>query len=458
MVALVSSFEEFGTGYHVNHPQVEMQKRWYRWYACDYSELLPPRTVNNGLSLIDDDDLIKEPLFKTASDFISNSFMSDMPTPEVLDPDGEGAAWLKANARMLDRQLLRAVKYWSIIGQGVLTGEPGRIRAHDPTVYYRVGEPDDDDATVGHILAYPWREKTFEELQQPTNILPDNRITITKVDAEGVATVQTFYYSEARIIGEPYNAVAESPITAVCTFGLNDGWYEDAKSVAARIIISISLINMDINRWRNAPVYVPASIANDIKNSIAVQSGSTRLGTDVSLSEVTEYVKTRVRPVIAINEKDALAIGEAQMAPDLSHAFMEIDRFEETFGKIANLTPDAFGYRAPNTSGVAMERAEDAAAARIQRGRNDVVECLPRLIKAAGFPADEDVSFNWTGNPFQNKSAQLDDLLRLHGAGIVEAPYVRRNYNIELQEGDVESTPAETEPDQGADDTDGMVT
>ena len=445
MTAVITYMTEFGQGYYARHPEVDEQRNWQRWYHGIYDSLLPTASVDNGRMLIADQDLMRLPLFRLASDFTANAAISELPA--ASGHTAAGQYWLDANQRMLDRALRRGTRHWAVIGQGVWVAEPGAIRAVDPIFYYRVGPPDDEDATVGHIVAYEYREKGDDERQNPHIILPDNRIKVIKLDSGmPYGTVQTFNFSASRVIGEPLDQPQQVDGLVICTAGLMDGWYGAARDIASRALLALSLLDSDINRHRNRPRYLPSIIASQIKaeleerqrvNAVGErdpanpnqtvdlqprQQRNAAEGGSVGLTAIKAALDRIVRPVIPIEDMDPPQAASDDLMTDAS--FEELRTLLDMFFMISGLPPSSFGIGiGRGESGVARERAQDAASARIRAYRNDLAECLPRLVAAAGMPGS--VSFNWSAPPFQDRSARQNELLQLLAAGVLTAEEVR---------------------------------
>ena len=177
---ILNDIEAFGPGYHFNFPEVAQQESYRDWYNQQYGTLLPAPTIDNGLKLFDSTDIIRASIFKMTSDFYASAVLSEPPAHS--SESEEAIAWLMQNSASLDRALRRGTFYWSIHDLGVWTAEPGFIRAIDPNAYFRVGERDQPDALVGHIIAYRYREPESEDERLNAGIINiPNRIKVIKV-------------------------------------------------------------------------------------------------------------------------------------------------------------------------------------------------------------------------------------------------------------------------------------
>ena len=278
MVASIEHMTDFGTGYRVDFPEVNEQAKWLQWYAGRYSTLLPEPTLNNGGKLYDAPDQLNLPLFRIASDFYSDAILAE--TPAASADNAAALQWIAEHERIIERALLRGTRYWSVLGTAVWTAEPGFIRAVNPLFYYRVGEPDQHDALVGHIIAYPYKEyeDSIRNNPQLYDSLPDNRIKVLKFYGAR-STMQVFEFDSSLVIGSPLTPLSASPITAICVAGTGDSWYPGLQTVASNIIRGYTLRMVDVNRYRNRIEYLPTGLVD----SMAEQAGGDAPGNPTGL-------------------------------------------------------------------------------------------------------------------------------------------------------------------------------
>ena len=415
MVAQVDTMDAFGNGYATTFPEVAKQVQHWAWYDGDYATLWPAATVANGRRLYEAEDQIKLPLFKTVSDFIANAAVSDMP--------GQSAStagllrWLAQNDRMLERAIRRGTRYWSVHNKAVWTAEPGMITAVDPLHYYRVGAPEQPDSLIGHIIAVPWYQRMPDEQPTPLMIRLPNRIKVIKVTQEG-STEQVFRYDGA-VVGEPITNLERSTVTAVCTAGDGESWYRGAQDIAARIMISETLLAQEIAMFVNRIRWLPGSVLANIQ--AARPPGSTPL----TLTALKAELDSMVRPVIALGGGDSAPV-ESMESIDIPGRLAYHDGLYDQFYITAGLPPTSFGIGiGRGESGYAREKAQDAASADIRAYRRDVTECLPLLCRGAGAPKSGNLSFNFATPPFQTRETQMDYALQLLKAGVISQEEVR---------------------------------
>lgn len=434
-ISQVPDIRAFGTGYHTQDLRKVQASERAEWYDARYDKtLLPPSSsIASGRALLADADIINLPIFQLASDFMANAVLGESP---ASSPNTQAqTAWVDENETMIDRALRRATRYWSIHDYAVFTAEPGYIRAIDPISYYRVGEPDQRDATVGHIIAYPYREPVLDEIQQGEAVFEriPNRIRVDKVYPDGQgATTQVFEYDGASIIGRALTGEESSPYTAVVTAGAGNAWYHGAKDLAARIILGISNVDQDLNRFRNRIRWYPNSVATDMTNEVPQEqrieiadNGSVRV---LNSGEVKAKIERRIRPVVILSGDDTDPMDDGAGGIMLDAPFEQLRTALDLFFMTSGLPPSSFGIGVGRgESGVARERAQDAASARARAYRRDLTDGLPILCERAGAPAGGPIGFNWSAPPFQDMTARQQELLSLHSAGIVTATEVRNS-------------------------------
>lgn len=409
-VILESMDTAFTPGFNTNFVEKNNDKRYLEWYDSKYNSLLPAPTIANGRKLYTLGHDLGLPLFKLASDFIADAVLNDLPTTTGSDE------FVAEYMPMIDKALRRGTRYWSILDRGVWTAEPGMMRAVNPQFYYRVGEPEQKDALVGHIIAYPYRERTASEQLLPAANLIANRIRVTKI-VQGRAIVQTFMYTENSVVGQPVTGPEVSPITEVCTAGEGDSWYGGVKDLASQIIIEYTNSLQDINRFRNRTRFMPVSVANEIRNSL------TMAGRQATLTQITNLWEDLIRPVVGLVEDDMKPESQRDVL-DLSATFESFRSQLDLFFMASGVPPSSFGIGiGRGESGVAREKAEDAAAARARAYRRDLMECLPRMARAMG--STEELSFQWITSPFEKASEKLEEIMTLLAAGIISVEEAR---------------------------------
>ena len=418
-IIILEDMREMGTGYHLNFEEVFARQRWEEWYEGRYRTLYKNvPSISNGRKLLDtQDDLIEFSLFKIASDFYKSAVLAEEPASSASS--ATGTTWLEVNKGLILRALRRMAKYWSIHDYGVLLSEPGFIRTFDPTGYFRVGEVDQRDALVGHILVQLWRERDLEELNVHTTDSVPNRITVWKV-SNGESTHQIFHY-DGNIIGEPVTGLVPSPINGVCVAGSGDSWYPDVQHLAGRIMTNLSLIDDDQNRYRNQPRYMPAGVRASLDEAIRVAGGTP------TPAKITEVINSLVRPIVTLdtlNEDVPNTFLDGDLQQDA--AFEQLRTLLDLFFIGSGLPPSSYGIGVGRgESGYAREKAQDAATARARAFRQDLAECLPQMALGMGAPNGTVYTFNWSSPPFETRSATQQEILQLRAAGIISLEEAR---------------------------------
>ena len=94
-----------------------------------------------------------------------------------------------------------------------------------PEHYLRVGAAHEEEQLVGHILAFPYREPTEQELRQPQLQLLPNRILVYRYsEAEGYNSMTLYEYNGGTVIGREI-MTGPAGITGILAAGDNDSFY-----------------------------------------------------------------------------------------------------------------------------------------------------------------------------------------------------------------------------------------
>ena len=427
-ITILPSMEMFGEGQHVEYTDKRQMREHNAWYENDYNNaaFFPANNLLTGMKLAEPNEREYLPLFQIASDFLGAAALGEMPGTTGNDMQ---EAWLDEHKSMWQRSMRRATRYWSIHDFAVLVAEQDFIRAIDPIAYYRVGEPDQADALVGHILAYEYKEPVLQQLHSSEYFaeVPD-RIRVDKIYPTGdlaqgeqpMNTTQIFHFDGGSTIGELIEEYP-SPITAVCVAGEGAGWYQGAKDIAARIILEKSLINIDLNRHRNRIQVNPTSVVQAILDQFPDE-----IRAQMSISALAErYISETKYPMGTIDDHDQqpMFVGEGI---NLESNFTALQTTFNLFYMASGIPPTAFGIGiGAGESGTARERATDAAGARVRVYRRDLSDCYPILCAAAGMPAGPPVGFVWASPAFVDRIAYQEELIRLKSEGIISAEEVR---------------------------------
>ena len=305
-----------------------------------------------------------------------------------------------------------------------------------------MGQPDQHDADVGHIIAYPYRQRDLSELNVHATGLEPNRIKVIKM-SQGVSTIQHFLLAGG-IVGSAITGLEPAPIRAIVTAGMGDSWYGAAKPIAAALVSQFSNLEIELNRWYNRATYYSAGVGNSMREQL------TNEGRGLDLRAIKVMLDKTVRPVILLQGEDIAPINEVN-APQLESVFTAVRTLLDIFFMTSGIPPSSFGIGiGRGESGYAREKAQDAASANARAYRRDLTQGLPTLVKAAGFPQSGEVSFNWSAPPFQDRTSRQQELLSLLNAGVITKEEVRKalNWGEMPQEENDGTEPPETEGQQ----------
>lgn len=438
---ILDRLDYFQPGVNTYFPQQAEEQRWFEWYHGNYNNLLPPDTLDNGGSLFADADRVDLPLFQVASDFIGNAVLGELPGYSAATNTAEN--WLKENYSMIDRALRRGVRYWSVADRAVFVAtSEGVIRAVDPTYYFRVGNEDDRDRLVGHIIAYKYRERQENERFSHNIYRTPNRMKVTRFfrsEFGDVISDVTHYELTGNVLGRIVKT-EPSDITAICVVGSGNGWYSGAADVAGRIILQLTNIDITFNRFRNKAQYLPAGFLQVIRQQMAdtLNVNNMGLARDVTPTQVMEFVRNLRLPIVGVDVKSG---EESPINPwpvlELNHDFQMLETLTDWFFILSGVPPSSYGIGVGRgESGYAREKAEDASGARVRTVRRDLSDCLPELCAAAGMPTrGSEVSFSWVAPPFQDRSQRQQELLALLAAGVLDVNEVRTALGYQQAEG-----------------------
>lgn len=456
LMILIDNMDAVGEGYVVNFPEIGEQERHVEWYKGEFTSMFPEATVNNGLKLFDTTtDLIRLPVFSTTSNFYSAAALAE--SPSISTESLEAKAWIKDHKAMIEKSLERGARRWSVHGTAIITAEDGFIRAldyDDNAIYLRVGERDRPDTLVGHVLLYPFYMPQEEGEELVHNVNVPNRIRVEKFFGDN-GTLQTFHF-DGHTIGVPVEGdagrLSASPITAFCVAGDGDTWYSRLDSIGSMLLIMISNIHGTIMRFENRPVYLPVRVYNMMREELErIQRMMQDAGnTDeeepiITLQQVAQAFDKLVRPRMGIDNEEEPPMGSAETL-ELVTQFEALRSYQDYFYLGSGLPPASYGIGVGRgESGIARERAQDAAATRIRAFRRDLSECLPNLVAGAGMPA-ADISFNWITSPFEDRSKKQEEVIALKNAGIINERQAAEMMGIEF-EGPLNPEPTTSESD-----------
>ena len=430
----LTSVDQFTTGLVFQFPRVERYEAWQDWYDGNYGALYPEPSINNGRNLLGEHDYIEPRIFKMVSDFYKDGTIAERPAVTADSP--EFTAWFEENGERFFNGVERGVSTWSIFGWSVLvTHEDGTIENVHPSAYFRIGQLYDPDESVGHVIAYRYFEHENIHDFQPNQVNYPNRVRIIKyVPSEGINTVQVFAM-DGFVIGAPLTPPEPAGITALCTAGKDDGWYDDAQDVAAAFMIRLSLNQTALSRHDNRATLVPPGLLKSYSP-----------GENMTPTEQLAAFNKLVRPVIEADPQggDVGTIGEATAFPDEAD---HVEYLAQMFYLASGIPPTSFGIGiGAGESGYAREKAQDRASARIRSLRQDLTRCLAAILTGMGAP-EADVTIAWFTNPFEDRTAKLDWVLRLKDAGLINDEQAAEMMDIEYRGTDTpqaENTPQDT--------------
>ena len=432
--------DQIRPGFLWQFPRLQQELNWQRWYNGQFETLFPPATIDNGRKLLAWDDIIKINLPRVFSQFYEDAIMSERPVVTGADAL---IAWLAENGMGVWERIGRGVQQWSIKGTGVLVSyQGGMLRYVDSSNYFRVGDFADDDLQVGHVIAYPYYQPDrAEDLNNPTLVHPPNRIRVVRyAPAENVNDVTTYLFSGSSpdgyggVVGAVSEARKPAGITHLATFGYNDSWYQDARDLMARLMLRLSLGDLEINRFLNRMTMVPPGILADLRGR-----GDKRTDT-----EIYQAFTVLVNPVLS-DDGESGQIG--RVSEDLSTE--EHARMVELIGNLLMMTtgvpPSVQGTGiSPDASGTARDKAQDPAKARVSHLRRHLAAAIPLLIAGMGAPAGE-LTVGWPGVPFEDKTERDTGLRADFGAGLISVEEARAGLGYgQMQMGDWPQEPQGT--------------
>lgn len=437
----VDMLRQFIPGFRFDFRRVRMEAQWEQWYDNDFRTLLPAPTMNNGLSLFSlPDDFIKVPLFKIGGLFYQDAAFSERPVGTT--EDAALKAWLEENEERIMQALERATRWWSIKARAVLLcTDDGAVTEIDPSEYFRVGSMEAPDNQVGHIIARRYREQTDEELLSNFDTLTPNRIQVLKFAPEfspPINTVNTYEYTgsweEGHIQGEvPYqwppgsgNVVlgeSQAGITGVFTAGQGDGWFEDAREVAARFMIRLTNSDRVLNKRDNSFQYVPLTALTQFIEA----------SPEKTAQQIVNDLRQIINPIIGVSDGES---GGFQADPtEYENAQMFAEYLGGFFYLTAGIPPVNWGIDiGPDASGVSIERRQDRAATRVRAYRRDLAGIIPMIMFAAGAPAGT-LTYQWITSPFEDKISRNNEIRADVAAGIITVDEARAEKGMDKMPG-----------------------
>ena len=422
----VVSMEQFTTGMVMNFQRLYAERDWEDWYHGRYQSLLPSvATIQNGLAMFDNTDLIEVPFFKEASDIYIHAVLADNP---VLDTDSpEMQEWWDEHQDTFLKVLRKAVQQWSIKDRMVMvTLMDGSVLEIDPTEYFRVGRLEDSDELVGHVLAIPYYDFNAADLQNPAFMRIPNRIQISRYsEGLGINDVQQFDFSGSLVIGKPITGREPGDITSLVHGGMGDSWYGHARTLVGRLMIQTTNLDVVVNQTNNKTLVIPTNISFGMRTG----EGDTR-----TIQQLTTAYRKIVRPAVQIAAGTDPATADVGVI-DEAYAVAEqqgvLEHTRQLCYLATELPPSVHGYGiGAAESGVAIERRNDRATARVAGLRNAIMRGFPKLFKGMGAPEAE-FHLSWRTAPFENRSEYEDRVLRLYNSKVISLELTQKMLGIE---------------------------
>ena len=407
MNEIISITEQFQTGMLWQFPEVDKQERWKAWYDSDFRTLFPVDTINSGGALHQYVEKITPPFYKLASDFYRTTVMSELP---AIDASPQALSWFERMGDSFWKAVERAVEDWSIYDYGVLAVDDEGVSNIPLPSYFRAGKIYDEDELTGHILAYRYYDDQMQQARNPNiaDINMPNRIRIVRyAPAMGINEVSIYQFTSGGGIGELLEGPMPANIQALITFGKAQSWYNGSESVAMGLMNRITNAAVSLNRYDNRIVVIPANSIENLK-----QLADTR-----TTAELMEAFNSKVRPLVSSDDRDGV-VGPVVTDNGYADSHEFIGLLTDWMNLISGVPSSVFGQGiARNASGVARERSQDAAAAKVRDVRHDLERRLPIIASALGMPGK--LTLNWAGNPFEDRVQKQTSVLELVDRGII---------------------------------------
>lgn len=417
----IVSIDQVGTGFNFHISRLQREENYEKWYDGNYNSLMPKPDIDNGYNLIDYENLPLMPLHQISSDFQAESALAD--GPDMLGDSDELMSFIAEIRSVVQEELEKLTFQWAIKDLGVIaTDEDGQVFSINPSNYFRVGDIEDDDERVGHILFYRYYEPGTDTafLNHPDTTRENNRVRVVRyMPLEDINTTQTFVL-EGNQIGEPLTEQEPAGITSLAVVGQWKPWYKDSQRIVAQFFISRGLYSKTIYKHINRPLVVPPAAFPNTKGDSRTPTEKAR-----SIYEMKD-------PVLQASEQDGMG-GLLMGDYDFPSIMDDIIYYAQNYYLISGTPPTAFGIDlGKGESGLARERAEDRAAIRIRNFRDDLIKVLPIIIRGMGAP-DGEVTVSWRTDPFQTAMGR-EDIIRLYTAGLIDRPTAQEMLSLQVME------------------------
>ena len=205
--------------------------RFFDWYEGTdrtlFTSVAP--TIINGLGLLKPQNIsTRFNFFGALSRFYSTAIISDMPRLPMPQ----------------QRMLMRAAEHWSVTGEAVLVGGPGRERAVRPDLVFPVHDPYDVERVRRFVFVYP--ERRYQEGDWDAEPASAGRARVIDYD---VATSEAFEsireWSAGTIADKPRGRPVD--IGRVIWIRSTQSPYPAVESVVREITVRLNMLQLALN-------------------------------------------------------------------------------------------------------------------------------------------------------------------------------------------------------------------
>ena len=212
-------------------PARTLYSRYFDWFEGTdrtlFTNVQP--SIINGLGLLKPQHIsTRFNFFGALSRFYSTAIISDMPRLPVQQ----------------QRMLMRAAEHWSVTGEAVLVGGPGRERAVRPDLVFPVHDPYDIERVTHYLFVYP--ERRTQEGDWTEEPQSAGRARVIEYDVEsGEALESIRQWSAGRIDDAPKGRPVD--IGKVVWIQCGSPPYRPVESVVREITIRLNMLQLALN-------------------------------------------------------------------------------------------------------------------------------------------------------------------------------------------------------------------
>lgn len=212
-------------------PARTLYSRYFDWYDGEDRTLFTTvqPTIINGLGLLKPQNIsTKFNFFGALSRFYSTAVISDMPKLPLAQ----------------QRMLIRAAEHWSVVGEAVLVGGPGRERAVRPDLVFPVADPYDVEVVRRFLFVYP--ERKTQEGDWTAEPMSAGKARVIDYDVEtGEAFESIRGWSVGRIDDGPKGRPVD--IGKVVWIRSSHTPYKPIESVIREITVRLNMLQLALN-------------------------------------------------------------------------------------------------------------------------------------------------------------------------------------------------------------------